>query len=262
MKVALYQMNISWEDKEKNYAQVEKKIEEIKKEKIDLFLLPEMSFTGFSMNTLKTKEADGQSIQKVKKIAQKYQVAIGFGWVKDCGLKAENHYTIIDYKGEILSDYTKIHPFSYSDEDKEFKAGNNIAIFSMKNTVFSSFICYDLRFPEIFQIVSRYAHIVIIPANWPAKRNKHWKCLLQARAIENQIYILAINCVGQINDTYYSGDSCIINPDGERLKTLADKEGVLFYDLQDDVINFRESFPVKNDRREDFYLKKYKIIGD
>lgn len=262
MKIALFQMNIYWEDKEKNYIHVEEKLEEKKEEKFDLVLLPEMSFTGFSMNTLKTKEADGQTIQRIKIMAQKYQVAIGFGWVKDCGLKVENHYTIIDCKGEILSDYIKIHPFSYSGENKEFKAGNNITIFSMKDIVFSNFICYDLRFPEIFQIASRQVHAVIISANWPAKRNKHWKCLLQARAIENQIYILAINCVGRINDTYYSGDSCVINPDGEVLKTIADEEGVLFFDLQDDVLNFRHSFPVKYDRREDFYLKKYKTIGD
>ena len=116
------------------------------------------------------------------------------------------------------------------------------------------FICYDLRFPELFRAVSDKVSAVIIPANWPAKRSKHWKTLLQARAIENQVYILAVNCQGDMNGQYYSGDSCIINPNGDILDSLSDCEGVIHFDLPDDVEQYRNSFPVLKDRRPKLYF--------
>ncbi len=258
MKVVLGQMNIVWEDKHKNYIRVENYLKAVCEKNVELFLLPEMSFTGFSMNTNVTKEADLETVNKMIEFAQRYGVAIGFGWVKDCGEKSENHYTVVNRKGEIISDYAKIHPFSFSGEDRRFRCGENVEIFELGNIKFSTFICYDLRFPEIFQIVSKKAQVIIVPANWPTSRSEHWKCLLRARAIENQVYILAINCVGDIDDLLYSGNSCIINPDGKVMMELPGKEGTLEYELVNDVENFRSTFPIKRDRREDLYLNLYK----
>ncbi len=259
MKIALYQMHIIWEEKEANYLQLETKLKEMYASKIDLFLLPEMSFTGFSMETDVTKERHLETVGKMAEYAKKYQLAIGFGWVKDCGEKSENHYSVIDKNGEIVSDYAKIHPFSFSGEDRKFQGGESIDVFELGRIKCSTFICYDLRFPEIFQIASRTANVIYVPANWPAARNEHWKCLLRARAIENQVYIIAINCVGEINGLSYSGDSCIINPNGEVLVELSDKEGVIEYELIDDVEKYRNVFQVKNDRREDWYIKYAKL---
>lgn len=255
IKVALFQMNIKWENKNANYLHLEEKLKSIKKRKIDFLLLPEMSFTGFSMNTTLTKEGTNESIKRIGKLAKQYNMAIGFGWVKDCGLKSENHYTVINKKGNIVSDYTKIHPFSFYGEDKKIRPGNDIISFKLEDIDFLSFICYDLRFPEVFQIASKTASVILLPANWPANRREHWKCLLQARAIENQVYILAINCVGQVGDQNYSGDSCIIDPNGQILAGLADTEGIVEYELIDNTMMFRKNFPVKNDRREDLYHK-------
>ncbi len=255
MKVVLYQTNIVWEDKERNYIHLEKKLREINNRKIALFLLPEMSFTGFSMNTEITKESNLETVNKMTDYAKKYHIAIGFGWVKDCGEKSENHYTIVDKEGAIVSDYVKIHPFSFSGEDRKFKGGEKINVFELNGVKFSTFICYDLRFPEIFQITSKEAHVILVPANWPQKRREHWKCLLQARAIENQVYIIAVNCVGEIGGIIYSGDSCVINPNGEILIESFGQEHILEYDLVDDVLDFRNTFSVKNDRREDLYYK-------
>lgn len=259
MKIALYQMHIFWENKEANYLQLESKLKEMYDKKIDLLLLPEMSFTGFSMETDVTKESNLETVNKLMECAKQYHIAIGFGWVKDCGEKSENHYTIIEKNGDVLSDYAKIHPFAFSGEDKKFRAGDRVETFEFEGVQFSTFICYDLRFPEIFQIASKEAHVIIVPANWPRKRSEHWKCLLRARAIENQVYIIAINCVGEIGDVTYSGDSCVINPNGEILVNLPEEEGDLEYELVDDVDEFRNAFRLKNDRRENFYFSYYKI---
>lgn len=102
MKIALYQSHIIWEDKEENYIHLEKRLKEVSK-RTDLFLLPEMSFTGFSMNTAITKESNRKTIDKIADYAQRYNTAIGFGWVKDCGEKSENHYTIMNTNGKIVS---------------------------------------------------------------------------------------------------------------------------------------------------------------
>lgn len=257
MKVALCQANIAWENKKDNYLYVEQKLKTVRDKEVDLFLLPEMSFTGFSMNTEVTKESNNETINQMREYAVQYHTAIGFGWVKDCGKKSENHYTIVNKEGKINSDYAKIHPFSYSGEDVKFQGGNTIDVFELDNIKFSTFICYDLRFPEIFQLASKTANIIIVPANWPASRSEHWKCLLRARAIENQVYIFAINCVGEVGGLYYSGDSCVINPNGEILMELSGQEGVLEYELLDDVSDFRNTFQIKNDRREDLYCNLF-----
>lgn len=253
MRIVLYQMHIAWEDRQANMAKLEEQLRVVSGKQADLLLLPEMSFTGFSMNTDLTKEEKEETTTRVRALAMQYKVAIGFGWVKDCGQKSENHYTIVDKNGVCLSDYAKLHPFSFSGEDLKFQGGDRLTSFVLDGVPCSGFICYDLRFPEIFQIASKTAHVIMVPANWPAKRSSHWKALLQARAIENQVYILAVNCFGQIQDLYYSGDSCIINPDGQILEMLSDEEGLIIYDLADDVEQYRSGFPVKKDRREKLY---------
>ena len=259
MKITLCQSNIKWEDKNSNYVAAKKFVEDAAYQNSDLILFPEMSFTGFSMNTTITKEAYHETINQIKEYAVQYQIAIGFGWVKDCGEKSENHYTVIGKDGIIISDYAKIHPFSYSGEDKKFQGGDQIAFFELDQIMFSTFICYDLRFPEIFQAASKRANVIIVPANWPAKRSEHWKSLLKARAIENQVYIFAINCVGEVGDLQFSGDSCVINPNGDVLKELSGQEGIIEFNLLDDVEDYRNSFQVKNDRREELYCNLYSI---
>ncbi len=247
-------MNIIWENKDKNIAKAENAMATAVENGTDILFMPEMSFTGFSMNTKKTAESNSYTIDKMKTLCKKYTIAVGFGWVKDCGEKAKNCYTVIDKNGKILSTYEKIHPFSYSGEDKYFEKGNQLTKYNVNGMDFSTVICYDARFPEIFQAISKDSDIktIVIPANWSAERACHWKALTKARAIENQVYIIAINCVGSIGGTEYSGESCIITPDGEVEKYLYGEQ-LYFAQLDYDVEKLRQQFPVKQDRRIDLY---------
>ena len=102
-------------------------------------------------------------------------------------------------------------------------------------------------------MLSKRAHVIVVAANWPAKRSAHWKALLQARAIENQVYILAVNCAGSIGGVWYTGDSCVINPDGIVRACLSGSEGMIYEELADDTASYRTAFPVKQDRREALY---------
>lgn len=254
MKIALVQMNIIWEDKDKNYIKAEEYISKAAGEGIKTIFFSEMSFTGFSMHTDVTGEDDNATINAMSLLASKYDINVGFGWVKKIAKSAENHYTIVSATKAIISDYAKIHPFTYSGEDEFFTGGDKITEFEIESIPFSNFICYDLRFPEVFRMVVPQAHAIVIPAAWPKRRSAHWKALLKARAIENQVYIIAVNCYGTIDGLEYSGDSCVINPNGEYVATI-EGEGMLCYDLNDDVEEYRNAFPVLNDIRNDVYMK-------
>ncbi|MBO5153341.1 MAG: carbon-nitrogen family hydrolase [Eubacterium sp.] len=274
MKVALCQMAIEFEKKEVNTRRAISFMEQARSAGADLVLFPEMSLTGFSMNIGLTGEKNRESVELLRVAAERIGIAVGFGWtaIGDPGegcdattglsadncdtagaVRGENHYTVISPQGEVLSDYVKIHPFSYSGEDRYFAKGDATAHFTLAGIPFSHFICYDLRFPEIFQAVSGQAHVIIVAADWPGSRREHWKCLLRARAIENQCYILGVNTVGSQNGLTYTGDSCVILPDGTLAAELSDEEGMIYYDLIDDVPGYRQAFPVKQDRRVKLY---------
>ena len=279
MKVALCQLAIEFENKEANTRRVISYMEQAQSAGADLVLFPEMSLTGFSMNITLAGETNMESVRCLCAEAKRIGIAVGFGWTalvdretskSPCGtvdeapdhedkgrnsLAGTNHYTVISAQGEIMSDYVKMHPFSYSGEDRYFAKGNDPVHFTLEGIPFSGFICYDLRFPEIFQAVSNRAHVIIVAADWPESRREHWQCLLKARAIENQCYILGINSVGDQNDLHYTGDSCVILPDGTVAEQLLEEEGMIYYELEDDVEAYRKAFPVKQDRRPKLYAK-------
>ena len=247
MKIALIQSHIEWEDKARNLTKLEDVL--TSHPGAELYLLPEMSFTGFSMNTALTADHGTETTDRVRELAVRHHTAIGFGWTRAAGEKCQNVYTIIGPDGKVITEYVKIHPFSYSGEDRYFTGGDRVITADIAGIPFSVFICYDLRFPEIFREICEDVHAVIIPANWPAKRAEHWKTLLRARAIENQVYIFAVNCAGETGGIPYSGDSCVIRPDGTIAASLSGAEGVVTYEFTDDTQAFRSVFPVLQDRR-------------
>ncbi len=271
MIVGLAQTNIVWEDKKTNLEKVKRVIDSFLGA-LDcsedtggrLLLFPEMSLTGFSMNTEVTAENDEFTLNEIKQLAAKNNITIGIGWVrKNNTVLCENHYSLIDNNGAKISDYIKIHPFSYSGEDRYFAGGDSLAWCQVGEFKVATAICFDLRFPEIFQIMSDNADMIIVPANWPERRSKHWKTLLAARAIENQCYIAGINCCGMVGDQYYSGDSGLYSPGGEKLSVTTgimlnegtEEEQIFIYTLDNDVRKVRKSFPVKSDRKIELYKK-------
>lgn len=261
MKIALGQLKICWEDKAANMEKLKVCLEELPE--VDLLLLPEMSLTGFSMNTEKTKERKKETVCQIRELAKQYHTAIGVGWVKDLETTCENHYSIVSPEGELL-DYAKLHPFSYGEESLHFTGGDRLPLCTYQDFQIGVQICYDLRFPEPFQILSKKADLIVVPANWPAARREHWDTLLRARAIENQVYIAGVNCAGSMGGQYYSGDSVLYGPDGAKVtaerKGMPGKEsnsGRSCFDVEIDnqIKKYREGFPVKKDRREALYRK-------
>ena len=154
--------------------------------------------------------------------AKQHRIHIGFVWTSaESDGRGKNHYTILTPDGESCLDYTKIHPFSYCQEDRFFQKGTQLAHATISGIPVSVLICYDLRFPEVFRIAARSAALIFVPANWLSRRSRHWQILLQARAIENQVYLLGVNCVGTQGDLQFVGGSQLVDPEGTVLWTAA-----------------------------------------
>lgn len=259
MKTAIVQSNIIFENKKYNIERAYEFIARASDEGVDIILFPEMSFTGFSMNVFLTGETDGYTVGLMCNAAKKYNIAIGFGYVRLFDGKGENRYCITDSSGKVLSDYTKIHSFAIGGERADFCSGNSLPdTASVCGVNISPFICYDLRFPEIFRAVTDRTDIITVAANWPAARREHWKTLLRARAIENQAYIIGINCVGTQDGIRYSGDSAVIDPLGNTLaESRPYSEELIFCDIPDNVSQLRNDFPALESRKFDLYRKFY-----
>jgi len=257
MKLALAQLDIVFEEKATNRSTAKQFIKQAVSENVDMILFPEMTLTGFSMNPSYIGEDNNETIKFFKEMSTKYNITIGFGYVESTS-HSKNKYNVVSPQGEELVDYAKIHPFSYGAETKFYENGNEINHFNAFDFNITPFICYDLRFPEIFQIASKTSTLITVAANWPIDRREHWITLLKARAIENQCYIAGINRVGEGNGLFYSGDSMIVDPLGNIIGNLYMEEGLVIADIsQDEVIAVREKFRFKDDRKEALYYELY-----
>jgi len=258
LKLALAQLDIAWEDKIVNKETAQQFIKQAATENADMILFPEMTLTGFSMNTPLIGETNNETTEFFNEMSSKFNISIGFGYV-DGTSNSKNIYSVVAPSGAELVNYTKIHPFSFGEETEFYQSGNGVCTFDAFDFTISPFICYDLRFPEIFQIASKTATLITVAANWPIERREHWIILLKARAIENQCYIAGINRVGQGNGLSYSGDSMIIDPLGNIISSLYMEDGLIIADIFPYIVTqTRENFKLKEDRKEALYCNTFK----
>lgn len=260
MVVGICQTDVIMGDTKYNLIAAEDYIHQCSDKGVELALFPEMSMTGFGLDpeNVAEKYGNGITVHTMTRFAMQYGIALGFGYTACTAGKYTNRYVVVDSNGRIISDYAKIHPFSYSGENLKYSAGNSLSQFEFDGTVISTFICYDLRFPEIFQAVSDETEVIVVAANWPASRRDDWKLLLRARALENQSYVLGINRYGWGGELYYSGDSMVVSPKGEILNVLSDGPGIIIEDIDISAVReYRAGFPVKSDRRPELYRYLY-----
>lgn len=258
MKVALVSLNQSWENKADNKQKVGETLALIAEHctNTDLVVYPEMTLTGFTMESQKVKEDElsSETITFFKEQAKKYKVSIAFGVVLSKGEKATNNLVVVSEQG-VLATYAKIHPFSYAGENDYYQAGDELKKLTIGGATIGLTICYDLRFPELYQAYSKDCSVILNIANWPERRVSHWRALNKARAIENQVFMIAVNRIGTDGKgLQYVFSSHIVSPCGEELKGTSLSEEVVVYDLNlEEVAQYRAEFPVKNDRKITLY---------
>ena len=250
MKIALAQYNPVWENKDENKEKILKMLSGV--EQVDLIIFPEMSLTGFSMEPKKIGEGiGGASFRFFSELAMNNKANIMAGIVEKRKDRFYNTLIHIKPDGSLTKLYRKIHPFSYSGEEKYYHAGVRPAMCTIRNWKIGLSICYDLRFPELFRKYGKKcAHLIVNIANWPDTRIEHWRTLLKARAIENQCYIAAVNRVGDDSKLHYIGFSSIFDPMGKEIVSVENDEKLIITEVKKDYVNeVREKFPFLEDMK-------------
>jgi predicted amidohydrolase len=254
LTISLIQSHLFWEDKNKNLDQFSEKISALPKE-TQVVILPEMFSTGFSMMPEQFAETmNGTTVAWMKDMAMKHRKII----TGSIMIEEDGHYynrLIWMLPNGQSYHYDKRHLFGYAGEDKHYTPGDKKLIVQVNGWKICLMVCYDLRFPvwsrqKFSEEKSEPSYDALIyVANWPQRRNHPWKTLLQARAIENQSYVLGLNRVGDDgNGIYHSGDSMIVDPIGEVIWQQADDETIFTYTLQPDHLHkLRTQFPFLND---------------
>ena len=251
MRVAAVQHDIVWEDRDATLAHVTPLVASAVDEGARLVVLPEMFAVGFSMEPQRVAEPpDGPTSVWLQEQAARHDVWIcGSIPEQRAGARPQNVLVLAAPDGATHR-YAKMHPFTYSGEHEHYDAGDTLVTVDIDGLRVSLFVCYDLRFADEFWQLANDTDLYLVPANWPEARRLPWMSLLQARAIENQAYVIGCNRVGTGNGLPYSGDSRIIDPLGEVLAGAALTESILLADISAErVAEVRDRFRFLQDRR-------------
>lgn len=261
LTITLVQSILHWQDKPANLAMFEQKINAIR-EKTEIVVLPEMFSTGFSMQPeLLAETVQGTTMAWMQRLAAAKKIILTGSMI---AAEKDSYYNRLIW---MLPNghhgvYDKRHLFAFAGEDQHYTAGNKRLVASVKGWKIHLLVCYDLRFP-VWARQSPAApapgeqgwwpkpeyDVLIYVANWPERRNHAWKTLLQARAIENQCYVVGVNRVGDDgNAIHYSGDSMVVDPLGEVLYSRANEEDIFTITLQKERLEeIRTNFPFWKD---------------
>lgn len=250
----MVQMDIAWESKETNFARAREFVKRASEERCDIVVFPEMFTTGFSMNAgTMAEEENGETSVLLSGLAREcgLNLIAGLAMKKADELKGRNSALAYDRSGRLLASYSKQYPFTFAGEDRHYAAGTETVLFRVDDMPSSVFICYDLRFPEVFRSVARDVQAIFVIANWPLSRIDHWETLLRARAIENQCFVIGVNRTGSDgNDITYTGASHAYDPMGNDLSPARLQDEVLTVEFDPrEVSRVRERFPFLKDMR-------------
>lgn len=250
MKIALVQYNPKWEDKDSNKKKILQLVRDLGE--VELIIFPEMSLTGFTMKSKEMSEGiQGDSFRFFSALAIEKSCHVMAGIIERRNNRTFNTLIHIKPDGKLVKLYRKIHPFSYSMENKHYDAGVRPAITKIKKWKIGLTICYDLRFPELYRKYGKKrTHLIVNIANWPDTRIEHWRTLLKSRAIENQCYLVGVNRVGDDPKLHYNGFSSVFDPMGKELTSVENEERVIGTELDKDYVKeVREKFPFLEDIR-------------
>ena len=264
-KIALIQMD-SGEDRSHNFEKIEQFLIKAHEEGVTLVALPEVMNRMTSDRSIDTSEPlDGPTITFMKKCAIKYNLWIHCGSIREVRPEGLPYNTtvLLSPKGEHEAIYRKLHLYDVDIpgkvtalESSRNSPGDEVVSVETEIGHLGMTICYDLRFPELFRLLTlKGAQIIFVPANFAyATGEAHWESLLRARAIENSCYIIASAQVGQKSHFKAYGHSLVIDPWGSVIAEIEEGEAMKIVDIDlDKVKEIRENLPSLKNRRDDVY---------
>ena len=257
LTLSLGQMHIHLGEPEKNFVRVRAWTAEAARRGSALALFPELWPTGYDLeNWPRHASPLGEGMfARLSGLAAEHRIAIGGSVLEARDGRAYNSFALFDASGQLAAAYRKAHLFRLMDEEKWLAPGDRLELVETEWGMTGLGICYDLRFPELFR---KYAlggaRLMLLPAEWPSRRADHWRTLLRARAIENQMFVAGCNRVGESKGEHFGGASAIIDPWGEAVVEGGATEGLLTAEIDLDLVDdVRERIKVFQDRRPEIY---------
>lgn len=256
--VAGIQIDISQGNKEKNLEKALYFIDEAVEKNAKIICLPELFTTGVDYGYIEEHaepipdKVTNMLGEKAKK-SKSYIIAGSMPERRGNGIY--NTSVLFNTNGEIIGKYSKIHLFPPTEEDKYFLKGGETPVFNTELGRIGVMICYDLRFPELARKLTLMgAEIIFMPSEFPYPRLDHWRTLLQARAIENQIYFVAVNRVGSDNHNAFFGHTSVIDPWGELIAGSGDEECIVTAEIDlSKIYKVRKKITCLDNRVSDLY---------
>ncbi len=286
LTIALAQIDLVLGNPARNFESARAKIVEAKARGAEIIVLPELWSSAYDLEnaTAHASALDTGTFAEVAALARENQIAVvgsllekevadphtpqsvavsatdpagPRGATPSGGARVFNTATLVDARGQRLGAYRKLHLVPMLDEDKFLAGGDDASVLDASFGTCALAICYDLRFPELWRHYALMgARLVFLPSEWPIQRITHWRTLLPARAIENQIFIAATNRVGTSKGETFGGHSMVVNPWGEILVEGDERAALLLAQIDlDRVAEVRERVPVFRDRRAEVYRK-------
>ncbi len=244
LRIALAQQKIA-PDREENLMKGLSLIKRALQVKADLVILPELFNTGFYEHGLKSVRELDEELEIILKLSREREIVIVAGVAE----KSDGFYNsaVVVHHGEIIGIYRKNFLFPLTREKELFKPGDKLEVFDTPFGKLGIIICYEVRFPELAKrLMKKGAEIIAVPAEFPKQRIEHWKTLLRARAIENQLFVAGVNCVE--GDLDYGGNSMLIDPEGRILAEGGSYQEILMCDIDlNEVQKTREKLPFLKD---------------
>ncbi|NLL27598.1 MAG: nitrilase family protein [Bacteroidales bacterium] len=252
LRMALLQPDTKWKDAEFNRNMLENFVKEHSKN-ADVFVFPEMFTTGFVTNPASVAEtANGETLNWMKNLAAEQNVALAGSVIISEKDNYCNRFYWVNPDGKFYQ-YDKKHLFALGRENLEYTSGTQQTIFNYHGWNIKLAICYDLRFPiwlrNSFANDEFLYDILLVTANWPSSRQRHWHNLLVSRAIENQCFAVGVNRKGiDGNGWKYNGSSILANPDGIWNPEITNEDDIIFVELnKDNLMKYRNDFPFARD---------------
>ena len=255
IRAAAIQFTVTQGDVDVNRAYVREALSRVAGQGANLAVLPEMWSSGFAyknLNELALRTAE--IVDELLTLSRELKLVIVGSMPEPNGDKVFNTIYVID-NGTLAGVYRKIHLFSLLGEDRAFSGGDSWLLADTTIGKIGVIICYDLRFPELSRrLAIEGAQVICVPAQWPKPRQEHWRTLLRARAIENQLFVVSCNACGMVGKLDFFGMSMIIDPKGDVLAEAGEREGEIIVPLDMQAMNdWRTQIPCFNDRKPECY---------
>ena len=259
MRVCAIQMDVAKGDRAANHAAVRRlAAEAVRLCSPEVIVLPELWSTGYALERAAALASPEGVLDAefLGGLARELGTAFAGGSVlASRGGQVFNHAQVIDREGRYLAGYDKAHLFRLMDEDRYLAAGSAPLWFELGGMCCSAVICYDIRFCELpRRLAVGGTELLFVSAEWPTPRVEHWRTLLRARAIENQMFVAACNRCGVTDGTRFAGRSVLIAPDGAVLAEAGADEEIIWADFEPDAVRrTRDLIPVFQDRVPELY---------